>query len=370
MKILLVNTVFLEANGISTFIINSAKVMSNNGIDVTISAPNIVDNQLKSELKTNNISLIEIPNRMHNPINYYFKLKHIMKNNNYDVVHVNGNSTTMAIELMAAKHANIKLRVAHSHNTTTEHPLINKLLRKTFESNVNGRLACNDAAGQWLFQNKKYTVIKNGITLEKYIFNTNTREKIRKKYKITNNDILIGHVGCFNFQKNQEFLIKLLKNMNPKYKLILVGDGQNLDSSKQQVIENGLTNQIIFTGAINNVPDYLNAFDIFALPSRYEGQPYVVIEALASGLPVIVSENVSREINLTNNVKFLSLKNAVEWEKSISNLSIDDKKRKETSIHNVNLLRSKEYDTERTVISKLIPFYEKKIKNINNHEAR
>lgn len=357
MKILLINTVPLEANGISTFIINSAKVMSNKGIDVTVLAPNIVNNQLKLDLRKAGVSVIEIPNRQHNPINYYLKLRHKLASTDYDVVHVNGNSTTMAIELIAAMKANIPLRIAHSHNTTTEHPIVNKMLRPMFEKSVNGRLACNVAAGQWLFNNKKYTIIKNGIFLNNYVFNTDIRKEIRNRYHISNNEILIGHVGMFNFQKNQIFLIKLLKKLSPKYRLMLIGDGPDLLTVKQRAIKAGIKDRIIFTGTVNNVSDYLNAMDLFTLPSNFEGQPFVVIEALASGLPVIVSKNVSKEINLTNSVKFISLKNISEWKSRVSIVRTDNKSRKKISLNNINLLKEKGYDTERNVMQVLIPFY-------------
>ena len=185
MKVLLINTVPLEANGISTFIINSAEVMSKKGVNVTITAPNKVNSKLKDKLRKKGISIVEIMNRMRNPIRYFIELKKLLAQYNYDVVHVNGNSTTMAIELLAAKQESIKLRIAHSHNTTTEHPFVNRILRPVFEKNINGRLACNDAAGKWLFKNKKYTVIKNGIFLNNYTFNTSTRKSIREKYKIS-----------------------------------------------------------------------------------------------------------------------------------------------------------------------------------------
>lgn len=365
MKVLLINTVPLEANGISTFIINSANVMSKRNINVTISAPNVIDKKLKLDLRANNISLVEIPNRMHNPINYYFKLKQVMQNNHYDLVHVNGNSTTMAIELLAAKRADIKLRIAHSHNTTTEHPLINKLLRRTFESNVNARLACNEAAGQWLFKNKNYTVIENGIFLKKYIFNNNIRNKIRDKYKIVKDDIVIGHVGMFNYQKNQQFLVKLLKDLGSKYKLMLIGDGPNLKQIKEEVKKLNLQDRIIFTGVVNNVFDYLSSFDVFMLPSKFEGQPFVVIEALASGLPIIVSKNVSKEIDLTNTVKFASLNNISLWKNIINAINIDNELRKNKSMSNIKVLRKKGYDTEENVNKVLIPFYKNHLKVIN-----
>lgn len=359
MKVLLVNTVPLEANGISTFIINSAKVLSEQNVKVTIAAPNIVSSDLKNQLRKKNIIVVEILNRMRNPIHYFFKLKQLLAKNNYDIVHINGNSTTMAVELLAAKQEKVGMRIAHSHNTTTEHPAINKLLRGIFERCVNGRLACNEAAGKWLFKNRDFTIIKNGIFLKDYAFNSSVRNEIRKKYKISDDDILIGHVGMFNYQKNQQFFVNFLKNMDPEYKLMLIGEGPNSSDIKKQFIENNLESRVIFTGAVNNVKDYLNAFDTFVLPSRFEGQPFVIIEALASGLPVVVSTNVSEEINLTGNVKFISLKDINKWKNAINTLNMDTNLRKENSMSNRTMLQKKGYDVESNIRNELLPFYKR-----------
>lgn len=365
MKVLLINTVPLEANGISTFIINSAEVMIKKGVNVTITAPNKVNSKLKDKLRKKGISIVEIMNRMRNPFHYFIELKKLLAQYNYDVVHVNGNSTTMAIELLAAKQERIKLRIAHSHNTTTEHPFVNRILRPVFEKNINGRLACNDAAGKWLFKNKKYTVIKNGIFLNKYTFNTSTRKSIREKYKISDDEILIGHVGMFNYQKNQKFLVNLLKKMDPKYKLMLIGTGPDLKIIKEYAEKKSISNRIIFTGSINNVADYLNAFDLFTLPSNFEGQPFVVIEAMASGLPLVVSTNVSREINLNDKVNFISLDKDKEWKNIIERYKFDSSTRLMNSVNSIKILKKMGYDVEWNVYNSLIPLYKELMEKSN-----
>lgn len=365
MKVLLINTINLEANGISTFILNIASQMIKKNIDVTILASNKVDSKLKNTLKKQGIHLKTISGRMSKPIKYFNSLKAYLSSEKFDVVHVNGNSTTMAVELFAAKLAGINKRIAHSHNTTAEHPIVNKILRPLFEVCVNGRVACNEAAGKWLFKNKNYTVIENGIFLKKYIFNNNIRNKIRDKYKIVKDDIVIGHVGMFNYQKNQQFLVKLLKDLGSKYKLMLIGDGPNLKQIKEEVKKLNLQDRIIFTGVVNNVFDYLSSFDVFMLPSKFEGQPFVVIEALASGLPIIVSKNVSKEIDLTNTVKFASLNNISLWKNIINAINIDNELRKNKSMSNIKVLRKKGYDTEENVNKVLIPFYKNHLKVIN-----
>ncbi|QGF40719.1 glycosyltransferase [Limosilactobacillus gastricus] len=156
----------------------------------------------------------------------------LCRQNQYDVVHVNGNSTTMAIELAAAKLAGVKVRVAHSHNTTTRHVKANQLLRPFFEMVVNGRIACNQAAGKWLFKSKDFVIIENGIDFDKYKLNQNVRTKIRSKLGISDDKILIGHIGKFNSQKNQEFLIELAEKLDDRYRVILIGNGVNLKKDR------------------------------------------------------------------------------------------------------------------------------------------
>lgn len=354
MKVLLINTVPLEKNGISTFVLNSAMILSERGIEVTILAPNLVDTALKNKLKQSNIQLKQITNRKRHPLHYFNKLKKFLQKEQFDIVHVNGNSTTMAIELLAAKLSKVKLRIAHSHNTTTQHPIINKMLRPLFNFSVNGRIACNEAAGKWLFKSRKFIVIPNGINLMQYKFNTSKREKIRSKLGIKDNEILLGHVGEFNYQKNQVFLIDLLKKLPSKYKLILIGKGKDLINVKTKAIQNQLSKRTIFTGTIDNVQDYLAAIDIFVLPSRFEGQPFVLVEATASGLNCVVSNEVSCENDIANNVNFVSLKDVAQWKYTIEQYLKFN--REDKSLNNISILTEQGYNAHKN-IDKLIDYY-------------
>lgn len=355
MKVLLINTVNLEANGISTFIINTAKQLVKDKIDVTILAPNDIDNKLASILKKQGIHLKQISGRMSNPIKYFNNLRSYLASKKFDVVHVNGNSTTMSVELFAAKLAGVKKRIAHSHNTTTEHPIINILLKPLFEACVSERLACNKAAGRWLFENKNFTVIPNGINLNKYQFNQVLRIKYRKKLRIKSNEILLGHVGEFNYQKNQLFLIELLKELPENYKLVLVGQGEKINSVKDRVKELKLSSRVIFTGVIDNVADYLNAMDLFLLPSKFEGQPFVLVEAAANGLGCIGSTFISQESNIVPFIRFIPLK-TYEWKKTIENWNFGN--RIDSSVKNRVILKSKGFDLNSNS-SRLISIYQK-----------
>lgn len=346
MKILLASTVKLEANGISKFVVNLALELNKNGKAVEVLSAGKADDNIKNQLEQNNIKVIEIIDRTKKPISYLLKLKNILVEDNIGILHVNGNSTTMAIELLAARLAHVKIRIAHSHNTTTDHPLLNKMLRPLFEKNVTGRLACNRAAGKWLFENKHFSVIPNGIYLNDYKFNSDLRRELRAKLKISNDSIVIGNVGYFNYQKNQEFLIDLISKMNSKYKLVLIGSGTNFTKDKLMVKEKDLADKVIFLGTVNNVNEYLNIFDVFVLPSRFEGQPFTLIESMANGLETIVSDRISKDTDLTNEVIYLSLNSISSWMNTIQKNDFNYKKRMNNSVLYSKILKSKGYDVE------------------------
>lgn len=360
MKIAFINTVNLEENGISTFILNNSYLFSKWGKQVTIIAPNEVKSDLKERIKLKEIELFELPMRNNSPEVYFFKLIRILKKGQYDIVHVNGNSTTMSVELLAAWLAGIKVRIAHSHNTTTDHKKINKLLRPIFNFLVNGCIACNEAAGRWLFHQKKFLVIKNGINLFHFQFKINEREQYRQRFNLNETDIVLGHVGRFNKQKNQIFLLNLMKQLGSNYYLILVGNGMNYENLRRKVKNDPfLCKHVFFTSAVNDTSGWLNAMDLFLLPSLYEGQPYTLIEATASGLNAVVSSTISRENNLVNNISFENIKTPIGWIKRIRKNIV--KARKAKSKLYIEELRSKGYDTTENA-KILLAFYKQKLK--------
>lgn len=347
MKVLIVNTIKLEKNGVTTFILNSSYALKKEKVDVSIAASNDLSTDIKQFINEKNISFIKLPNRKRNLLKYFLALIQLLNEKQYDVIHINGNSTTMSIELLAAKITRTPIRIAHSHNTITEHPMINRFFRPVFESTVNGRIACNTAAGKWLFKDKKFLVIKNGIWFEKYKYNLNERKSIRKKLNLKSTDIVLGHVGFFNYQKNQNFFINLAKKLDSKYKFLLIGDGDLFQEFKNEVKRNKLTDRILTIGSVSNVPDYLSAMDIFLLPSRFEGQPFVIIEALAAGLPCIISDKVSTEVDITKNNFFEPL-DVDFWVKTINKIQIDDRILK--SEENQKILKKNDYDASQNGI--------------------
>lgn len=257
-----------------------------------------------------------------NKFNVFKPLKAFFKKNSYDIVHINSGSTFfLAVAAYVAKCANAKKVIVHSHSSgqseSIKHVLIKKIAALSFYKNADEICAPSLEAAKWKFSkrliNKKLRIIKNGIDTERFKFSSKKRNKIRNKLNI-DKYLVLGHVGRFTAEKNQIFLIKLISQIRKdNIRLILIGDGEDFSLIKKEARKRKVMNKIIFLGRKSNPEYYLPAFDIFLLPSKYEGLGLVAIEAQCSGLPVIASNNVPKDINITPYVSFESLNNLQGW---------------------------------------------------------
>ena len=119
--------------------------------------------------------------------------------------------------------------------------------------------------------------------------------------------IVLGHTGRFHFQKNHPYLLKVFNALDHrypgKYMLILIGDGEDKETLKNQVKEYGIENDVKFLGIKSNVSDYIQAMDQYIFPSRFEGLSVALLEAEANGLPCMIS----RASIVNDNVKMLPI---------------------------------------------------------------
>lgn len=324
MKVLVINTVRFKLNGISAVIMNYYKAMNKDGIHMEFVAIDTPSSEYQSEFDKHDIKCHVV--KKNNPIMYFCSLFGLAKKGKFDIVHVHGNSANMAIELLACTLAGVKVRIAHSHNTSTLHPLFHKILYPIFKMTCTHGLACGDDAGRWLFKNGPFEVINNGIELNRFKYSPEVRETFRDKIK-AGNKIVIGHVGNFIEQKNHNFLIDMfadLLKVNPNYLLLLISDGYLMESIKQKVSDLKIDNSVIFLGKTQEVHNYMLAMDIFALPSLHEGLPLVLVEAQASGLKCLVADTVARESDLTGAIQFLPISSTLPWVKAVEETEVDD----------------------------------------------
>lgn len=248
---------------------------------------------------------------------YMTNLIKLLKKNKYKVVHSHINSLSI-FPLCAAKIANVKIRIAHSHSSAGSNELKRNIIKyilrpfsKIFPTNF---LACSEFAGIWLFGKNfmntgEVKVLNNAIDTSKFSYNVEIKDKIRK-YEKLEDKFVVGHVGRFVNQKNHSFLLKIFYEIHKLDKnsiLILLGDGPLRKSIEEEARDLDIENSVRFLGIKENVNEYMQAMDIFLLPSFYEGLPVVGVEAQTAGLRCIFSTNVTKEAKLTNNVEYLDL---------------------------------------------------------------
>lgn len=279
-----------------------------------------------------------------NPYSYFKEIKKLILKNQYDIVHINMLSCANIIPLLAAKSCNVKI-ITHSHNgdMPADYSLRSFIKRflhiynKYFVNKYSDvKLACSRKAGFFLYgKNKKFLIIKNAIDVDNYAFSEKKRALIRNEFSISDDIKIIGHVGRFEYQKNQEFLIEIFQkyvSINKNAILMLVGVGNNLEKCKILVRQLNIQDKVIFCGLRDDIPSLLSAFDIFVFPSRFEGLSIAGIEAICSGLPILASDTISEEMDIIKSVKWLSLKDSYTvWSTEINNLLNIKKDRKKSA---------------------------------------
>lgn len=320
-KILMIMTSKFQRSGITAVVVNVLKeLFKYEDVAIDLVVPNGSDEQLMSETRKLGAKVFEMSGKSRifiTPL-YIYRLSRIIRKGKYDVVHIHGSSTLLYLELLAAKIGGVEKRIVHSHNTATSHRIAHRILRKKFDRAYTSAVACSEDAGRWLFGNKDFTTIQNGIEIDKYLYNSHKRKEIRDKYSIEEDDIVVGHVGLFNQQKNQEYLVDVLEKALTdckNIKLLLIGKGETEKSIKENVREKGLGCNVIFAGEVYDVGSYYSAMDVFVMPSRFEGFGLAALEAQISGLPCILSDKIPDETIVSNKVCRLGIKeeNVPEW---------------------------------------------------------
>lgn len=357
-RVLCVNTVYTDPNGIAQVIFNLNDNVDHTKIVYDLLSINTPERSYYDRIEKYGGQIYVSYRNASHIIQYVMTLFSLLKKNRYDIIHVHGNSSFLIIEMLVAYFAGCKTRIAHSHNTTSNHPLVHRVLRPIFNLFVNGRLACGKEAGIWLYGNKEFTIINNGISTKKYQFDRSARDRIRRELLIDRDITLVGHVGFFNNQKNHLFLIDCFHNLMKygKYKLLLLGDGPDRKKIEVKIAELGLNNSVIMPGLVNNIQDYLSAIDIIVMPSLYEGLPLAMIEEQASGLICVASSYITNEVDITGNVLFIPLKDgALNWAEKINNVKVEGN-RESQSQNAINSIIEAGYDIKHEA-SKLLDFY-------------
>lgn len=249
----------------------------------------------------------------------------------YHVLHSHVRSIA-SIYIPIAEKNGIKT-IIHSHSTSNGNGLsaiIKAVLQYPLRYQADYYLACSMEAGEWLFgkricKSNKFQVIKNAIDVKKFLYNKQVRSETRKELGI-DDEFVIGFLARVSTPKNPLFILDVFEEilkLKSGVKLLFVGDGELLSVIKKKAIEKKVSSHVIFTGLRVDTERMYQAMDCYLLPSLWEGLGISLIEAQASGLKCICSENIPQEAILSKNVKAMYLNAGCKtWAENI--LKIDE----------------------------------------------
>lgn len=272
-------------------------------------------------------------NKLLKQIKIYKNVKKLIKDNGYDVVHIHSDvSHKLLVSGLAAKKAGVKRIILHSHANDVEGT--HKGLRRAFHkfgtvilrSIPAVYLATSEDAGKWMFpwlKSDQFTVLDNGVDYDRFKYNGDKRLSIRRELGVDDKYVL-GMVGRFVYQKNVFYVPKILKELikdHSDVRLVCVGDGPLKEEFTNQVKDLGLDDYITMVGIQDNIEDYYQAFDVFIMPSAFEGFGLTAVEAQISRTPVIASVNVPEATRISDHITYLPIEeNSIgDWCSGIMN---------------------------------------------------
>ena len=234
--------------------------------------------------------------------------------------------------LKLAKRAGVPVRICHAHNVYPFGVLDAKgYFRQWFRKGVRRKgvatdlLACSRYAGEWLYgKGADFQIITNAIDFAELKFDARARAKVRRELGIGENVCVVGFVGRLVAQKNPEFALEVFAGVadREEWRMIFVGKGELRSRLQKMSRGMGMRKKVFLAGEVSDVAEYYSAFDVLLMPSLHEGLGLVAVEAGASGLPVIASDNVPPEANVVKNTKFLGLGEMDKWRKAVQEIEV------------------------------------------------
>lgn len=313
----------LEAGGSQSMIMNIYRNINRNEIQFDFVIDHTGENFYENEIRNLGGKIYIMPT--YKVYNHFFVKRawyiFFKTHPEYKILHSHVRSYAV-VYINIAKKFGIKT-IIHSHSTSNGTGIksaIKKLLQYPLRTHADYLLACSNNAGEWLYGKKacnqdNFLVIPNAVDIPKYKFNAETRNKYRKELGIESRYV-IGHIGRFHQAKNHLFLLDVFKKIYEKNKnavLLLIGDGELRQQIERRISELRLDDCVILTGNRNDVANLFQAMDIFAFPSLWEGLPVTVVEAQAAGLPCVISDRITDEVNLSKLVVKLAPDDPEKW---------------------------------------------------------
>lgn len=227
------------------------------------------------------------------------QVKKLLKEGQYDIVHAH--TETGGLILRLAKCVKSKSRFIYTPHgmsfwkgSSLKSQMVYRPLERWICSGMDKNLGMNqeevDVLRKWNSKTAVY-VPGIGLNLERFQKTGRPREEVRADFGLKEDDKFIVSVGELDDNKNHITVVKALAMLEHKnFKYVVCGVGPNKEMLQQSARETGLEDKVILAGYRSDIPDILNAADIFVFPSFHEGMPVSALEAMACGLPIVCSE--------------------------------------------------------------------------------
>ena len=324
MKRLLCVNSNMNAGGAETFLMKIYRALDKSRYQMDFCINVEGKNFYEDEINAMGGKVYKIPSKSENVKIFKKELARIVKEGQYKyVLRITSNALGF-MDLKVAKKAGAVRCCARSSNSSDGAGLkvkiahrLGKLLYKKY---VDVKIAPSELAAKYTFGEKAYNKgqvhkLNNALDLNVFKYDESWRNEVRAEFGLSQDTLVVGHVGRFYPQKNHDFLLDVfneIRKKKPNSVLVLVGNGLLEEKIKEKAKRLGLEDCIIYAGVRKDVSRVLCAFDVFVFPSFYEGMPNTVIEAQSTGLPCVIADTITREANITGLVKYLSLNDSAE----------------------------------------------------------
>jgi glycosyltransferase involved in cell wall biosynthesis len=320
----------MDRGGIETLIMNLYRNIDRNKIQFDFAVHTDEKGHYDKEIKELGGEFIYFPQMRRNPLLYFKTWDTFWRNNNekYKAFHFHTPTLANIYPLMCASKYKVDIRIVHSHNTFANkgklqkiHDIVHNYHSQKISKYGNKFYACSKPAAEWLFghENTKklgVEIFRNGVNTSNFAFNQEVRKNKRKELNLENKTV-IGHIGRFAHAKNHKFIIDVFKTIKKKDAnavLMLIGTGELMDETKKYAKECVVSDSVQFLGIRSDIPELLMAMDLFLFPSFHEGLPVTLIEAQASGIPILASDRIANEVKIFDGFYFESItKDAETW---------------------------------------------------------
>lgn len=298
------------------------------------------------------------------PFSYLINVKKILREYGpYDVIHCHL-FRIGALVLYQAYSVGVPVRIMHSHcssSVLTKKQFLRRfyacVMRYITNRYATDLLAVSLIAGSFVFGKQhvadpRFQVLHPGINLEPFVESVD-RIQARASVGIPTDAKIVGHIGSFSPPKNHRFFLKiasLIYQQRQDVWFLLIGDGPLRPDIEVQIEKNGLSNRFIFAGVRTDVVQLIKgAMDVLLFPSLFEGFPLVVQEAQAAGLPIVMSDVITEEVDVVKSlIHRLSLDERPEiWAKAI--LSLLDTKPAKTPPEALTIMKGSSLNIQKNV---------------------